>query len=51
MIGRACSTCHDVERVNDARNSADRWRVIAVDYPQYSLATVKRAKDYIRDNP
>ena len=31
LIKRACSNCHGVEKVNDARNSAERWRVIAVD--------------------
>jgi hypothetical protein len=31
LIGRACSTCHLVEKVHDARNSADRWRAITVD--------------------
>jgi cytochrome c553 len=31
LIGRACSGCHGVDRVNDARHSAERWRVVAVD--------------------
>jgi cytochrome c5 len=31
LVSRACSTCHAVDRVNDARYSADRWRVITVD--------------------
>lgn len=31
LIQRACSTCHGVEKVNEARNTAERWRVIAVD--------------------
>ena len=32
LLKRACtSSCHDIERVNGARFSADRWRVIAVD--------------------
>jgi cytochrome c2 len=31
LIGRACSTCHSVDKVKDARFSPDRWRVIAVD--------------------
>ncbi len=31
LIQRACSTCHGVEKVNDARNSAERWRVLTVD--------------------
>lgn len=31
VISRACTSCHGVSRVNDARHSPDRWRVIAVD--------------------
>jgi cytochrome c553 len=31
LIGRACSTCHGVEKVNDARHSPESWRVLAVD--------------------
>lgn len=31
LITRACTSCHDVERVNQARNSAEAWRVITVD--------------------
>jgi mono/diheme cytochrome c family protein len=31
LIGRACSTCHGVDRVNDARFSVERWRVVTVD--------------------
>jgi cytochrome c553 len=31
LIKRACTRCHGVERVNDARNSADAWRVVTVD--------------------
>jgi cytochrome c553 len=31
LIERACSSCHGVDRVNDARNSEERWRAIAVD--------------------
>ena len=31
LIGRACSTCHTVDKVRDARFSPDRWRVVAVD--------------------
>jgi cytochrome c5 len=31
LIGRACSTCHSVDKVKDARFSPDRWRVVAVD--------------------
>jgi mono/diheme cytochrome c family protein len=31
VVKRACTSCHDVEKVNGARFSADRWRVVAVD--------------------
>ena len=31
LIARACTTCHGVDRTNDARYSPDRWRVVAVD--------------------
>jgi len=31
LIGRACVSCHPAERVNDARFSPDRWRVVTVD--------------------
>jgi cytochrome c2 len=31
LIGRACSTCHSVDKVNAARFSPDRWRVVTVD--------------------
>ena len=31
LIKRSCSTCHGVEKVNDARHSGESWRVIAVD--------------------
>jgi hypothetical protein len=31
LIKRACITCHSVDRVNQARNSLEAWRVIAVD--------------------
>jgi cytochrome c553 len=34
LISRACGTCHGVERVNDARNSPDRWRVVSLDMRQ-----------------
>lgn len=30
VIGRACVECHNLDRVNQGRNSPDRWRVIAV---------------------
>ena len=31
LIARACSTCHAVDKVNDARNPEEGWRVIIVD--------------------
>jgi cytochrome c553 len=31
VVKRACTSCHEVEKVNGARFSADRWRVVAVD--------------------
>jgi cytochrome c553 len=31
LITRACSACHGVEKVNDARNPEEGWRVIIVD--------------------
>jgi cytochrome c2 len=31
LVNRACTACHTVDRVNDARFSPDRWRVVAVD--------------------
>lgn len=31
LITRACSNCHGVEKVNEARNTAERWRAITVD--------------------
>jgi hypothetical protein len=31
LINRACSTCHAADRVNDARKTAEGWRVVAVD--------------------
>jgi cytochrome c553 len=34
LVSRACSTCHGVDRVNDARNSPDRWRVVSLDMRQ-----------------
>jgi mono/diheme cytochrome c family protein len=34
VVARACTTCHGVERVNDARFSADRWRVVSLDMRQ-----------------
>ena len=31
LLTRACTSCHEADRYNDARFSADRWRVIIVD--------------------
>jgi len=31
LLGRSCRACHDLERVNAARFSPDRWRVVTVD--------------------
>jgi hypothetical protein len=31
LIGRTCSTCHGIERVDEARHSAARWRVLVVE--------------------
>jgi mono/diheme cytochrome c family protein len=31
LIARACIACHEAGRVNDARFSPDRWRVVIVD--------------------
>jgi cytochrome c553 len=34
LLGRACTTCHGQDRVNEARYSPDRWRVVALDMRQ-----------------
>jgi mono/diheme cytochrome c family protein len=31
LLKRSCSSCHALDRVNDARFSPDRWRVVTVD--------------------
>ena len=31
LLARACTSCHGVDRVNGARFSPDRWRVVTVD--------------------
>ena len=31
LLTRACTSCHELDRVESARNPEDRWRVIAVD--------------------
>ena len=31
LLTRACTPCHGLDRINNQRNAADRWRVLAVD--------------------
>jgi len=31
LLDRACTNCHDIERVNQARRNVEGWRVLAVD--------------------
>jgi cytochrome c553 len=31
LLARACTSCHDADRYNNARFSPDRWRVVIVD--------------------
>jgi cytochrome c553 len=31
LLERACSTCHELDRVNQARRTEEGWRVLAVD--------------------
>jgi cytochrome c5 len=31
VVKRACSTCHAIDRVNNARFSPERWRVVTLD--------------------
>jgi cytochrome c2 len=31
LLKRACASCHELERVNKARFSPDRWRVVTLD--------------------
>ena len=31
LLKRACTSCHDIDRVNTARFTFDRWRVVTVD--------------------
>jgi cytochrome c5 len=31
LLDRACTTCHDTDRINQTRRTADGWRVLAVD--------------------
>lgn len=41
----------EVAAIMARRATGETWTKIAVDYPQYALATVKRAKVYFNDNP
>jgi cytochrome c553 len=34
VVARACTTCHSADRVNEARYSAERWRVVSLDMRQ-----------------
>ena len=34
LLARACATCHGLERVNETRNSPDKWRVTTLDMRQ-----------------
>jgi cytochrome c553 len=34
VVARACTTCHGADRVNEARYSAERWRVVSLDMRQ-----------------
>ena len=31
LVKRACTSCHAIDRVNTARNSPERWRVLTLD--------------------
>jgi cytochrome c2 len=31
LVKRACTSCHAIDRVNNARNSPERWRVVTLD--------------------
>jgi len=31
LLTRSCTMCHQLDRVNNARNSADAWRVVTLD--------------------
>jgi len=31
LLKRACTSCHAIDRVNNARFAPDRWRVVTVD--------------------
>jgi len=39
----------EIEAIMTRKNAGEIWTEIHKDYPQYSLATVKRAKEYIKD--
>jgi cytochrome c5 len=31
LLDRACTTCHDIDRINSSRRTEDGWRVLAID--------------------
>jgi hypothetical protein len=31
LLDRACTSCHDMERIDESRHSLEAWRVILVD--------------------
>jgi len=31
LLDRACTTCHEIDRVNQARYSEEKWRVLSID--------------------
>ena len=31
VLSGSCTTCHPIDRINNARNSADAWRVVTLD--------------------
>jgi cytochrome c5 len=51
LIKRACSTCHSVETVNNARNTEEGWRVITLDMrergAQISDAELERLVEWL----
>jgi cytochrome c553 len=38
LLTRACTRCHDIDRINAARNSADAWRVLTIDMRERGAA-------------
>ena len=41
----------EIRAVMARREKGEKWTSIALDYPDYSLATIKRSKDYISQLP